>query len=197
MTNLDNSGWVGSWSPGIGDPTTIGWLTVVLYATAAVVCHRAARRCKDVAQRKSIWLRETALWQLLAVALWFLCINKQLDLQTALTEFGRMLARQQGWYGERRLFQETFIAGLLVLGFFSACMALVVTWRMSRPLKLAMLGFCFIGIFVLIRASSFHRVDVLLKSRLFAVKWNWILEIGGIGVVAVAAVARARPTRKL
>ena len=112
-----------------------------------------------------MWLQETVLWQLIAIALGFLCINKQLDLQTAMTEFGRLLARRQGWYAERRLFQETFIAGLLLAGLFSTCLAIVITWRMSRSLKAALVGFCVIGVFVLIRASSFHHVDVLLGSR--------------------------------
>jgi|NGEPerStandDraft_6_1074524.scaffolds.fasta_scaffold00001_22 hypothetical protein len=192
MTNPENTGWVGSWSPGIGDPTIIGWLTVGLYAIAAILCHRAARRCKDVALQTYFWRRETVWWQFLAAALWFLCVNKQLDLQTAMTEIGRILARRQGWYAERRLYQEMFIAGLLLAGFFGACLALIVTWRMSRSLKLAMVGFCFIGVFVLIRAGSFHHVDVLLDSRVLAIKWNWILEIGGIVVVAFAAVRRLR-----
>ncbi len=190
MTNPENTGWVGNWSPGIGDPNVIGWVTVVLYALAAILCHLAARKCKDVAPRKSVWLRETVLWQLIAIALWFLCINKQLDLQTALTEFGRILARRQGWYAERRLYQKAFIVGLLLVGLFNACLATAITWRMSRSLKVAMIGFCVIGVFVLIRASSFHHVDIFLGSRVIGVKWNWILEIGGISVVAVAAGKR-------
>ncbi len=51
--------------------------------------------------------------------------------------------------------------------------------------------------FVLIRASSFHNVDVLLSARLGGVKWNWIFELGGIAVVGLAAfrIAIARPPR--
>ena len=192
MTDPENSGWVGHWSPDIGDPTIIGWLTVGLYVIAAVLCHRAARRCKDAAPHKFFWRRETVLWQFLAIALWFLCVNKQLDLQTAMTELGRILARRQGWYAERHIFQEALIAGLLLTAVFGVCLLLIITWRMSRSLKLAMIGFCIIGVFVLIRASTFHHVDVLLGSRVLAIKWNWILEIGGIVVVAFAAVRRLR-----
>jgi hypothetical protein len=36
-------------------------------------------------------------------------INKQLDLQTALTEFGRVLADNQGWYDKRQVVQVWFI----------------------------------------------------------------------------------------
>jgi hypothetical protein len=31
------------WEPGIGDPTFVGWVTVVAYVIAAYLCWRAAR----------------------------------------------------------------------------------------------------------------------------------------------------------
>jgi len=42
--------------------------------------------------------------------------------------------------------------------------------------------------FVVIRADSFHHVDVFLAARLGRLKWNWILELGGVGAVGLAAV---------
>jgi hypothetical protein len=41
--------------------------------------------------------------------------------------------------------------------------------------------------FVIIRAASFHHVDALLAARLGGMKWNWILELGGIAAVAAGA----------
>ena len=41
--------------------------------------------------------------------------------------------------------------------------------------------------FVVIRAASFHHVDAFLASRLGGLRWNWILELGGILIVAVGA----------
>ncbi len=35
------NGWVGNWSPGIGDPTFVGWFTVVAYFDAALACWKA------------------------------------------------------------------------------------------------------------------------------------------------------------
>ncbi len=52
----------------------------------------------------------------------------------------------------------------------------------------AIAGILFILGFVLIRAASFHNVDAFLAARLGGMKWNWILELGGIAVVAAAAV---------
>src|SRR5882672_1117833 len=37
-------GWIGDWSPGIGDPTVMGWLTVAAYFAASWLCVRAFRR---------------------------------------------------------------------------------------------------------------------------------------------------------
>jgi len=37
-------GWLGHWSPGIGDPTPAGWLTVVVYAVATGMVYRVIAR---------------------------------------------------------------------------------------------------------------------------------------------------------
>jgi len=190
MTNSEDAGWIGRWSPGIGDPTIVGWVTVVLYAVAAVLCWRAARECKKLQPKKTVRPLETKLWWFLSIALWFLCINKQLDLQTALTEFGRMISHREGWYEERQVYQKMFIEGLVLGGAFCACLLLVITWKMSRSIKLAMIGLCMLGVFVVIRASSFHHFDQFIGSSVFGIRWNWILEISGIGVIALAAYWR-------
>ena len=197
MTNTEDAGWIGQWSPGIGDPTIIGWVTVVFYAVAAVLCWRAARECKKLPPKKAIRL-ETKLWRFLSIALWFLCINKQLDLQTALTEFGRMISRREGWYAERQVYQKMFIEGLILGGAFCACLLLAITWKLSRSIKLALIGLCVLGVFILIRASSFHHIDQFLGSRMLWLKWNWIFEISGIGIVTMAAYRSSclsRPAR--
>ncbi|MBU0621230.1 MAG: hypothetical protein KJ795_05235 [Gammaproteobacteria bacterium] len=190
MTNIEDAGWIGRWSPGIGDPTIAGWLTVAIYAVAAVMCWRAAQASRKLQPLKSVRPLETTLWWLLSIVLCFLCINKQLDLQTAMTEFARMLSRRDGWYAERRAYQQMFVVGLVLGGALCASLLLVITWKMSRSIKLAMLGLCLLGVFILTRASSFHHFDVFIGSSVLGIKWNWILEISGIGVIALAAYRR-------
>jgi len=190
MVNSEDAGWIGQWSPGIGDPTIIGWVTVVLYAVAAALCWRAAHECRKPLPKKTIRPLETTLWRFLSIALWFLCINKQLDLQTAFTEIGRMISHRDGWYAQRQVYQKMFIEGLGLGGAFCACLLLFITWKMSRSIKLAVFGLCMLGVFVLIRASSFHHVDQFLGSGVLGFRWNWILEIAGIGVVTLAAYRR-------
>ena len=69
------------WSPGIGDPTVAGWLTVVLYLVTSVSCWMLARELGPAGL-------DRRAWRSISVLFLFLGINKQLDLQTALTEAG-------------------------------------------------------------------------------------------------------------
>jgi hypothetical protein len=41
--------------------------------------------------------------------------------------------------------------------------------------------------FIVVRAISFHHVDVFLKSGIAGLKMNWLLELGGISLVVGAA----------
>lgn len=180
---LPHAGWVGNWSPGIGDPTFAGWLTTFLYFATVVQMGRVMRRI----DRESY---EWKVWCLLMVCMLALGINKQLDLQTALTEAGRILAVNEGWYEDRREVQKLFIA---VLGgaALSGCIAIaVVAFHMPRSTRLALCGLVVLTAFVMIRASSFHHMDILLAMRLNGLKVNWILEIGGILLVLFAGSQR-------
>ena len=47
-----------------------------------------------------------------------------------------------------------------------------------------------IGIFILIRAASFHHVDRMLGEQVMCLKMNWILELGGISLILLGAVKR-------
>ena len=131
-------------------------------------------------------------WSLFSILLLLLAVNKQLDFQTALTEIGRILARKDGWYESRAQVQRAFVGGLC--GFSLVCV--VSLWLLLRGLspavKMAATGMCFVGVFVLVRASSFHRVDEFLGERLVHLRMNWLLEMGGILVMLAAALLRLR-----
>ncbi|MCK7468704.1 MAG: hypothetical protein MZU91_11700 [Desulfosudis oleivorans] len=125
----------------------------------------------------------------------FLCVNKQLDLQSLFTDLGRVLARQGGWFDQRRVVQLWFVlagaaSGLAALAFMA--------WRVRPILKeslLLLIGLSSLLTFIVIRAASFHHVDVLLRSQLLGVRVNWVLELGGIGLIvlsALQALLRAR-----
>jgi hypothetical protein len=171
----------GSWRPGIGDPTVLGWITVAVYLFAAVACGWAAWR--DGGRRA----KPVVFWLVLAILMTLLGINKQLDLQSLLTVVARRLLREQGLYQARRTYQVAFIGCVAIL-----CLGALVAflWFSRHELRsrwLALVGMVFILGFVVIRAASFHHVDALLASELGGLKWNWIFEIGGVLVVGVAA----------
>ncbi len=188
----EQEGWIGHWSPGIGDPTLGGWLTVILYFAAASVCLWVARDLRKRKQTAPLVRRELWLWFAFSLVLWLLGLNKQLDLQTAFTEVGRILARGSGWYDRRAYVQKGFIAALGLGGVVLAALLVVLLRRLGRRVKIAAVGMCFIGVFVLIRASSFHKVDVFLGARLLYLRMNWLLEMSGILVVLLAGWSRLR-----
>lgn len=172
------------WRPGIGDPTVLGWLTVLAYFASALACARAARADRE-------GRGDPAFWWLFGAGLVLLGVNKQLDLQTALTEVGRSLAKEQGWYGRRQGVQGAFVAavgaaalaGLVVFGRLARR-----SWRRRLP---PLIGGVLLVAFVLIRASSFHRVDRLLGLGILGFRWNAILELGGILVIGASAIRAA------
>jgi hypothetical protein len=186
MTTVD-----GAWHPGIGDPTPMGWITVAGYALAVWACWRA-RRAQGAAGGGA-----GNFWWLLTLGLAALGVNKQLDLQTWLTETGRQLAHAQGWYGQRHVVQIGFIAAVAAAGAIGVLAMWRLAWPMSPGRFWAGVGVAFLLAFVLMRASSFHHVDAFLASTAFGLRWNWILELSGIGAVAAGAWLDWRAGRRL
>lgn len=175
------------WTPTIGDPTVYGWLTVAAYAVGAFVCWRAA----SSAPRK-----ERRFWIALAVVMAFLCINKQLDLQSLLTDIGRVESKLHGWYANRREYQVGFIEGLAVAFAVIIAGGLLLTRKSSVQVRGALLGLALLLFFVMVRASSFHRMDWLISREFAGVRANHVLELGGIAIVTVFAWKAARPVRR-
>jgi len=214
-------GWIGTWSPGIGDPNVGGWLTVVAYLCAAVLCLRvygviggpqrrglaghmtalatvilALVASRQRILRLSAQARARALWFSLGVALLFLGINKQLDLQTALTEFGRIMAKSEGWYQVRRGVQVVFILGVLLTGVWLFRTVVVLASGNFKQMRSVLVGTVFLICFVAIRATSFHQVDRLIGMNFAGFKVNWILELGGNAFVIHGAWRALRVVRR-
>lgn len=178
-----------NWSPGIGDPTFGGWITVVLYLLASLSCWKTARTLPLADQPAS---QERRAWKAIAAAFLALGINKQLDLQSALTEIGRILALSEGWYGSRRDVQLAFIIFVATLCLITG--VILVVWVHNAPAvsRVALIGTTLVLGFVLIRAASFHHIDRFIGTRILTLRWNWILEMGGISVVLLASELRRK-----
>jgi hypothetical protein len=173
----------------------MGWVTVAAYLAAAIACQRAARRePRPDGTRRT---RPAAFWLVLAGLMVALGINKQLDLQSLVTQVGRDVIAGLDLYRQRRTLQAGFI---LAVGLVCAAALVAFVWAAKSLLHRrwpALLGMLFILGFVVIRAASFHHVDAFLAARLGGMKWNWILELGGIAVVGLAAlrIASSAPPR--
>ena len=173
------------WEPGIGDPSLYGWVTVAAYALAAFCCWRASRRGPT---------RERRFWLLLTGVMAFLGLNKQLDLQTLFTDIGRFEARAHGWYEQRHEYQVAFIGAAAIL----VLVVIVTLLRRARgasgPVRGAVVGLGLLLLFVLVRASSFHKVDWLITRDFGGFRANHVMELGGIAIVA--AFAYAAPAKR-
>lgn len=177
MTSSD-----GAWHPDIGHPTLLGWITVAAYAVTALVCwqrHLASAAAPLVSPRFWLWL---------ALILTLLGVNKQLDLQTALTNAVHWLADVQGWYEHRHPVQIAFIGTIGIGGVVLLGHLMRLAWPPGGGRLTAIVGIVFLVTFVFVRASSFHHVDSALARELFGLHWNVILELGGIAGVAAGAL---------
>ena len=159
----------------------MGWVTVAAYLVATLLCWAAFRRTSG---------RQSLFWSALAVMLFLLAINKQLDLQSALTAAGRCMAQAQGWYDQRQTVQLAFIAGIAALCLGLACFAVWFWQQDVAEIWLALVGFAVLLAFVAIRAAGFHHIDRFIGFELGNVRVNWVLELGGITAIAVNAAAR-------
>ncbi|WP_159754323.1 hypothetical protein [Sphingomonas sp. 8AM] len=161
----------------------VGWATAILYLIAAGLCAAVSTRGARGERR---------FWAVVALAMLALGINKQLDLQSLFTQLLRDDALRHGWFAERRSLQLAFI---LAVAAFGAISVLVLRRRLSvlrRNMRLAAGGVCLVYTYVLIRAASFHHVDRFINAAVLGARWNWIIEIGGILIVAIAALRELR-----
>lgn len=210
------------WTPGIGDPTVLGWLTVAAYFAAAYLCLRAFKAQKKTPDRRSglsAYLdaasslarafrkegfhfrrvppaaRRAAWWLALGVLFLLLGVNKQLDLQSMFTEIGRWLAHHQGWYEQRNEVQLLFVAAVGLVGGLALIFMMWLAGDQLAHVGLATLGAALVVVFVFARASSMHEVDAFINTRILSVRLNSILELSSIALVAVAAARHARLSR--
>lgn len=180
------------WFPTIGDPHLMGWLTVVLYALSAGLAALVLRREGAVAGRARVF------WWMILMAMAFLAVNKQLDLQSALTALGRCIALRDGWYDDRGPFQRRVLA-MLGLAALAGVLAGLVALRGDLRRNLAALaGLGLVAGFVMMRAVGYHGFDALIETRIEGVRLNWVLEwIGPLMICANALALRraASPAR--
>ena len=172
--NIEN----GRWAPGIGDPTIVGWVTFFVYFAVAVICIKAAITADSKKPEKQFWLY-------LTIFLIALGINKQLDLQSLLIQIGRDIAIAQGWYKDRQIFQIFFILLLGLSGITGIFILIKKYCCTNNAIKIAFIGCATLFVFILIRASIFQHIDILLNIKLADIRVYGALELGGLVIIAI------------
>lgn len=200
-----------TWTPGIGDPTFLGWFTVLAYFLCAYLCLKAFMAEKSGPSRPYLvailalhrvvrkhWpnvptpARRAGLWLFLFTVMVALGINKQLDLQSLFTDVGRVIAREQGWYQGRRVVQVAFILALLGAGSAGLFVLWFITQGSLADFRLSFMGLAFLVCFVVVRAASFHNMDEFIGTSFAGLQMNGLLELSGIGLIALGAYLRIR-----
>ena len=176
----------GRWAPGIGDPTVIGWITVIVYFIVAVICLKAAfttiQNNKQTTE-KSI----KTFWIFLTLFLVALGINKQFDFQSLLTQIGRDISVEQGWYKHRRIVQMYFVSMIGTIGIIALTFLIKTYHNTYSSIKITLAGCITLFVFIVIRASSFHHIELLIDMKLFGIKVNWLLELGSLVIIGIGA----------
>lgn len=187
----DSASMIEDWQASIANADLADWVTVAAYIVAAALCARAAMQA---------WLRreprEDIFWRGVAVLMLFLGINELLDLQTLITMIGRADAKAHGWYEGRREVQYYFVTGLTAATVIGGVAMIWLTRRADIAVRLALVGLAFIGLFILLRAASFHHLDMLLSSGARVFNWGSVQEMAGIMIVAGAAAFYARKRKR-
>lgn len=185
----------GEWVAGLGDPTPMGWFTVAAYFISAVLCLCCAARplfsSSDNDRRADL-----RFWLILAGLMFLFGVNKQLDLQTLLTATFKGIAEAVGLYGIRGLLQVLFIALVVACGGWLAFTFFKRYRRPARRNQLAVFGIALLAVFVAIRATSFHYMDSLINATFLGLRLNWIIELGSIAMIAMAAIIHLRRQRR-
>lgn len=181
----------------LGDPTFLGWLTAGMYVLTAVPCLYCAKNAKKIFNAENIMIHRV-IWLGLAGGLFFLGINKQLDLQSWFTAVAKTIAWEQGWYEKGQQAQIYFLAGIGLSGLIAL---LTVSWlirKQWRRYSLLLLGFIFILRFVLVRIGTFYGIPLPeLSTFTGGIRLNWLLELVGVAIIGVCALQNLRQRQSL
>ena len=163
-----------------------------MYVAAAALSAVAAREQANDARLLALDRRRiAAFWWLLCAALTLLAVNKQLDLQTAITDRLRDASQRDGWYGQRRVLQVMLVGvalGLCALGAWWIKRLLGRHWRTHR---LVLTGVGVLLIYLILRVADIERLGEMTGLPLAASGVRDALEWIGLVLIAAAAWRRA------
>jgi hypothetical protein len=166
------------------DLSTVGWVAAFGYVLAAALCFRRMRDPDSALTGR--------FWSAAAMLMIALALNKQLDLQTLLTDTIRNQARHAGWYRERRTYQIVFV---MVTAAFALVASGLIFWLFRHggaAVRLTSCGLVLLSAFVAIRVGSFHHTDVMGRINFLGFRVHELIELMAIGLVSIGAALRLK-----
>ncbi len=188
----------GRWYWGLGDPDAGSICVTLYYFLTSMVCMWVARqlRSKNLVMSEQAHPSESPFWMLLSIGMLGLGINKQADLQSLITLYGRDVFVRAGMYEGRRTYQMVFIASIAGVALLAVLVGLWWVRHWKWPALLGAIGIGVQGAFIAIRAASFHHVDQLLGVRWAGMKSNLLLESVGLSLIFLGGVLRWKMVRR-
>jgi hypothetical protein len=173
-------------------PSPGSWITAALYFSGAYSCRATSIHLK-------VGSLEPRAWTVIAVLFALLGVSELLQLQPALTNFGRATAIAEGWYWHRQGIQAVVIEiGAAITIIFSLGLLLTAR-RTSIECAIALACTVMIVGYIFVRAVSLHQVDALLLRTTFGLHWSRIPEFAGSVIILLSSLSRrlkAMPTKR-
>ncbi len=174
---------LGNWSPSFHDNFFLGWVITGSYFACAIMAAVFATFLNQMEEKKPFHF-----WLLISIIMIGLGINKQLDVQTLLTEVGRQLSYTQEWYEMRRIVQLLFMTALFAAGVAAFAWFTISFRDLLRRYVFAFCGLFFLLSYMVIRAAAFHHVGELIQYDLQGIRMKWVLELAGIYMIIGAGL---------
>lgn len=175
-----------------GDPTLLGWLTFAFYLIAAAGCLACVPFARRIFGEGKARVHQF-IWLGLAAFLFFLGINKQLDLQSWFTAVVKAIAWEQGWYEDGQRAQVYFLAGVGLVGFTAVASLGWLVRRSWRRYLFIFLGLLVILRFILVRIATFYAISLPELSQFTGgFRINAALELIGAAVITLTALNNLR-----
>ena len=168
----------------LGDPSMVGLALTALYVAASLLMLRR------------LWLggfhlpREGLLWGVCTAILLLLTLNKQLDLQQTVIWTGRCVARAEGWFDQRLVFQRAF--GTVILAAVASGV-LVLIWTCRTAIRAnwgLMLGMGLMLGFIVLQIARFEQLSGGPVQAFVALKLHRAVEGAALCVLIWAALRK-------
>ncbi|NJC32964.1 hypothetical protein GGR88_000438 [Sphingomonas jejuensis] len=171
------------------------WAVVVLYLAAAATTLSAGSRVLDATGRiparkrrgeaRPVWLAITAVLVLGA-------IDRRYGLLSGTVDALRAASQTGGWYADRRPLQASFIVATALVGGVALHAIRAAVGRAGRPVAIAAVTTAMLVAFLLIRATSLHGVDAVLRTQVLGFSLYTAPELAGLLIVMVTALTERR-----